>query len=71
MITDEWARQAALKHLAQTHPEWPTGIVQTVERKGPHYIVTIMPENKMGIVAFFMNYKFWVNVSTGVVEKMS
>jgi len=64
------ATQAALQHLARTHPEWPKGHVQSIERKGPHYVVTIMPENSMGILAFFMTFKFWVNAVTGVVERM-
>jgi hypothetical protein len=29
-----------------------------------------MPENKMGILLFMVTYKFWVNASTGQVERM-
>jgi hypothetical protein len=70
MIGQEAAKRAALQHLAKTHPEWPNGTVQNLELKGSQYVVTIMPENKMGILAFFMTYRFWVNTTTGVVEKM-
>ena len=69
-IGQDQARQAALEHLASTNPEWPSGIVQSIERQGPHYVVTIMPENKMGILLFVLTFKFWVNASTGQVEKM-
>jgi hypothetical protein len=68
---EERAKQAALKHLSSTHPEWPKGHIQSIQRKGPHYVVTIMPENKMGILAFFVTFKVWVNAGTGVVEKMT
>lgn len=70
-IGEDRARQAALEYLARTCPEWPKGLIQDVERKGPHYVVTIMPENKMGILLFFMTLKFWINASTGVVERMT
>lgn len=70
-IGEEVAKRAALAHLARTHADWPTGVIQAVERKGPHYVVTVMPENKMGILLFFMSFKIWVNASTGVVEKMA
>lgn len=69
-IGEKQASQAALSHLAKTYPEWPKGIIQGIERKGAHYVVTVMPENKHGILLFFVTYKFWVNASTGVVEKM-
>lgn len=70
-IGQDRARQAALNHLAKTYPDWPKGVIQGIERKGPHYVVSIMPENKMGMLLFFTTYKFWVNASTGLVEKMA
>lgn len=33
-------------------------------------MVTLIPENTMGILAFFMTYTFWVDAWIGVVEKM-
>lgn len=69
-IGEEQAKQAALAHLAATYPDWPNGVFQSVVRDGPHYVVTIMPENKMGILLFMVTYKFWVNASTGQVERM-
>ena len=70
-IGEDRAAQAALEHLAKTYPDWPKGHIQSIKRQGPHYVVTIMPENKMGILLFFVTYRFWVNVSTGQVEKMA
>lgn len=69
-IGEEQAKQAAFAHRARTYPDWPNGVIQSVVRDGPHDVVTIMPENKMGILLFMVTYKFWVNASTGQVERM-
>jgi hypothetical protein len=68
---EERARQAALKYLASTHPEYPKSHVQSIQRRGSQYLVTLMPENRMGILLFFMTFKVWVNATTGVVEKIT
>ena len=69
-IGEARARQAALDHLVRASPAWRGGVVQRVRREGRHYIVTLMPENKQGILAFFMTYTFWVDAATGAVNKM-
>jgi hypothetical protein len=69
-VGEDRATQSALEYLARINRAWPKGLIQSVERKGPHYVVTVMPENNMGILLYFMTVKFWVNASTGIVEKM-
>lgn len=70
-VGEEQAKQAALAHLARARPDFPKGHIQSIERKGPHYVVTIMPENEMGILVFFVTFKCWVDAGTGVVVKMA
>lgn len=65
------AQRTALAHLAQMYPDWPKGHIQRTERKGPHYVVTIMPENKLGVLLFFVSFKVWVNASSGSVDKVA
>ena len=69
-VGEERAKQAALDYFTGLNPDWPKALVQTVQHQGPDYIVTLMPENKMGILLFMVSYKIWVNAATGVVEKM-
>lgn len=69
-IGQEAAKQAAIAYFSGCNPAWPRALVQNVERQGPHYIVTIIPENEIGILIFMVSYKIWVNITTGVVEKM-
>jgi len=65
-IGAEQAKQAAIDYLSKQ--KGTKALVQSVERKGPSYVVWLMPETK-GILLFFMSYKCWVNAQTGVVEK--
>jgi hypothetical protein len=69
-IGEKGAKQAALDYFTRLNADWPKALVQSVQRQGPNYIVTIMPENKMGILLFMVSYKIWVNATTGAVEKM-
>ncbi len=69
-IGEKKAKQAAIDYFTSLNPDWPKALVQEVHRQGPHYIVTLMPENRMGIVLFMVSYKIWVNAATGVAEKM-
>ena len=69
-IGEARARQAALDHLVRESPAWRGGVIQSVRREGRHYVVTLIPENTMGILAFFMTYTFWIDAGTGAVEKM-
>lgn len=69
-IGEARAVQAALDHLVRGSSAWRGGLVQSVRRQGRHYVVALIPENTMGILAFFMTYTFWVDAWTGVVEKM-
>jgi len=68
-IGEERAKQAALAYLGRINQAWPKGLVQSVKREGPHYVVQLIPENKMGILLFVVSYKIWVNASTGEVDK--
>jgi hypothetical protein len=69
-IGQEAAKHAAVTYFTARNAAWPRALVQNIERLGPHYIVTIIPENQMGILLFMVSYKLWVNAMTGVVEKM-
>ncbi len=68
-IGEERAKQAAIAYLVRIDPALTNAWVQSVHREGPHYVVSLMPENKMGILLFFVLYKIWVNASTGHVDK--
>jgi hypothetical protein len=74
MVTDmseERAKQIAINYVVKNRgtAAWPGAYAVGIKKAGPHYVVNVMPENKLRMLALFYSYNCWVNATTGDVEK--